>query len=139
MLFFLEVKIAVFIYLTSPLFIWDAAKVSCISIIGLIALDFFVFLFVLMNILFRYRIASTGRRGVWCIRWCTSYGVLHGSHLLTTDLRDVTSFCLKPRVSILLPIKYRPLLWIIVLAHVVQGKLCTGEVIYIQSAIKNIQ
>ena len=30
---------------------------------------------------------------------------------------------------LLLPIKYRPLLWIIVLAHVVQGKLCTGEVI----------
>ena len=42
-------------------------------------------------------------------------------------------------VLLLLPIKYRPLLWIIVLAHVVQGKLCTGEVIYIQGAIKNIQ
>ena len=28
--FFLEVKIAVFFYISSPLFVWDAAKVSCI-------------------------------------------------------------------------------------------------------------
>ena len=41
--------------------------------------------------------------------------------------------------SSLLPIKYWPLLWIIVLEHVVQEKLCTGEVIYIQGVIKNIQ
>jgi hypothetical protein len=37
------------------------------------------------------------------------------------------------------PGHHHPLLSIIVLEHVVQGKLCTGEVIYIQGAIKNIQ
>ena len=36
---------------------------------------------------------------VWCIRRCTIYGVLHGSHL-QTDLCDVTSCRLQPRVSI---------------------------------------
>ena len=36
---------------------------------------------------------------LWCIRRCTIYGVLHGSHLYT-DLCDVTSCRLQPRVSI---------------------------------------
>ena len=83
---FLEVKIAVFF-----LFILSFVYLGCRE--GILHLNywssssgfFFIiiisFLFVLMNMLSRCRIASTGRGGVWCIRRCTIYGVLHGSHL----------------------------------------------------------
>ena len=79
--FFLEVKIVVFFSLSSPVVYLGCSEGILCFYYGSNSSGFFIFLFVLMNMLIRYRIASTGRGGVWCIRWCTIYGVLHGSHL----------------------------------------------------------
>ena len=81
---FLEVKIVVFFNLSSPVVYLGYSEGFLHLYYWSNSLGFFCFLFVLfvlMNMLFRYRIASTGKGGVWCIRWCTTYGVLHRSHL----------------------------------------------------------
>jgi hypothetical protein len=83
---FLEVKIAVFLFILAFVYLGCSEGILHLNYWSSSSGFFFYyyyysFLFVLMNMLSRCRKASTGRGGVWCIRRCTIYGVLHRSHL----------------------------------------------------------
>jgi hypothetical protein len=95
---FLEVKIAVFLFILSFVYLGCSEGILHLNYWSSSSGFFLIisFLFVLMNMLSRCRIVSTGRGGVWCIRRCTIYGVLHGSQrrplctLISSTCNDIS-------------------------------------------------